>query len=88
MEKLAYYFIAVNAIAFIIFLLDKKNAKKRKWRVPESLLLAVSALGGSAGGYISMQMFRHKTRKPAFRWGLPVLIVIHILLIIYYTKTV
>ena len=36
---LAYYLLAINAVAFIVYGIDKYKAKKAKWRIPEVTLL-------------------------------------------------
>ena len=35
---LAYYLLAINAVAFIMYGIDKYKAKKAKWRIPEATL--------------------------------------------------
>ncbi len=45
-----------------------KLAAKRGWkRVPEVILHTGAALGAVPASFLSMQLFRHKTLKPAFR---------------------
>ena len=55
------YLILLSLITFFMYGLDKRNAKKGKWRVPEKLLLLLSFIGGAYGGFIGMKLFRHKT---------------------------
>ncbi len=78
---LLIYLIAINLIAFCIFAIDKFLAISDNWRISEKTLLTISILGGATGGWIAMQTFRHKTRKPKFKYGLPVMIAIHILIL-------
>ncbi len=87
MEELIIYFIAVNLTAFLLFAVDKKRAIARQWRIPEALLLVVSAVGGSFGGYTSMQIFRHKTKKPIFTVSMPIFMVLQLASLIYYIKS-
>ena len=44
---LCLYLLIVNAAGLLIMLADKEKAKKHLWRIPESTLLTVAALGGS-----------------------------------------
>lgn len=60
------YFIAINLFSFILFFLDKRKAKKDKWRIKESTLHFTSFLGGSIGSISAMLMFHHKTKKLKF----------------------
>lgn len=73
---LIWYLCAVNVIAFLLYGLDKQKAIRRKWRIPESVLLTAAVIGGSAGAFFGMRLFRHKTRKAKFYIGIPVLLVL------------
>jgi uncharacterized membrane protein YsdA (DUF1294 family) len=57
-----------NLIAFLLFGWDKFQAGRSGSRVSERLLILAGALGGWPGGWIAMQLFRHKTAKAGFRW--------------------
>ena len=46
---LLFYLLIINALGLLIMLADKEKAKKHLWRIPESTLLTVAALGGSIG---------------------------------------
>ena len=77
------YLILINAAAFICMLVDKQKAKKRLWRIPESTLLLLAAIGGSLGTYAGMQLCRHKTLKLRFSIGVPVMLAVHIMMLIF-----
>ena len=55
-------------------LVDKWKAKKNRWRVRESTLLIVAALGGSIGSLAGMYLFRHKTQHLKFTLGVPLIL--------------
>lgn len=76
---LAYLFI-VNAAGFLLMLTDKIKAKKNAWRIPEKSLLLVALLGGSLGSLLGMYAFRHKTKHPAFTFGMPLIFAVQILI--------
>jgi len=57
---------------------DKRRAIKNRWRISEAALLTAAALGGSVGCFLSMRLFRHKTKHPKFFIGVPCLIILHI----------
>lgn len=71
----------INIITFCAFAIDKYQAVSQGFRISEKTLLGMSFLGGATGGWIAMQTFRHKTRKPNFKYGLPVMIAIHIVIL-------
>lgn len=73
------YLTIINAVAFILMLLDKEKARQKKWRIKEATLIGVSVIGGSAGGLLGMYLFRHKTRHPKFTVGIPVILCIQLI---------
>lgn len=78
---LAYFYI-INLLALALFGIDKRRAKRGGQRIPELTLLLVAVLGGSVGAIGGMLSFRHKTRKPRFSVGLPVILAIQILFLL------
>ena len=74
MKLLLYYLLIINAAGLLLMLVDKWKAKKNRWRVRESTLLLVAALGGSVGCLIGMYLFRHKTRHLKFTLGIPLIL--------------
>ena len=81
---LCLYLLIINALGLLIMLADKEKAKKHLWRIPESTLLTVAALGGSIGCYAGMRLFHHKTRKPKFYIGIPVIFAVQLLIAAYF----
>ncbi len=75
------YLGAVNVVGFILPAVDKRRAKKDRWRIRESTLFLVSIIGGSVAMYISMRLFHHKTKHKRFMIGIPVIIVLQAALI-------
>lgn len=75
MKYILYYLLIVNALAFLLMLIDKEKAKKRKWRIPEATLMGFAAIGGSLGILMGMNTFRHKTLHRKFTLGVPVILV-------------
>ncbi|MBB5172698.1 DUF1294 domain-containing protein [Texcoconibacillus texcoconensis] len=66
----------LNLFSLYIMMKDKKRSQKNQWRVKEKTLWYCALLGGSIGVYIGMKIFRHKSQKPIFRYGIPLLIVV------------
>lgn len=87
MEKiLIAYFIIINLITFAVFGIDKLKAVKDKWRIPEKVLFLLSIIGGSAGALLGMYTFRHKTKKPAFKFGIPAILIVQIVLLYFIMR--
>ena len=68
-EILALYLLIINALAFLLMLLDKYKARKNLWRIPEATLMGAAALGGSIGALLGMYTVRHKTRHKNLPWA-------------------
>jgi uncharacterized membrane protein YsdA (DUF1294 family) len=58
--------LLVNAVTVWRYWEDKRRARAGAWRVPESTLLGLAAIGGSPGALLACRLFRHKTRKQPF----------------------
>ncbi len=84
---LIYYLLAINVLTFIVYGVDKWKARHGRWRVPEATLLGLAAVGGSVGAWLAMQLFRHKTQKKKFRYGVPVLFVLQLAAVVYFLES-
>ena len=76
------YIICVNLLGLIYFFIDKQKAKRQSWRTPEATLFTIAIFGGSIGCLLGMYLFRHKTQKPAFFIGMPVILILQVLLVL------
>lgn len=81
---LAYYLLAMNAVAFIVYGVDKYKAKKAKWRIPEATLLLLAVVGGSIGAWMGMKVWHHKTMHKKFKYGIPAILLSQIALMTYW----
>lgn len=83
---MSYFFLylaAVNVIAFAAMGIDKAKARAGKWRIAESTLFAIAALGGALGGTLGMRAFHHKTKHKTFRFGFPALLGVQCAAVVY-----
>lgn len=80
---LSGYLILINIITFIVIGLDKYYAIHNKWRIKENTLFLLFIIGGSVGGFIGMNVFRHKTKKPVFIYGDIFIMAIQFLILSY-----
>ncbi|WP_028744811.1 DUF1294 domain-containing protein [Rhizobium mesoamericanum] len=71
-------FMALNALAFAAYFLDKQAAHKRRRRISERTLLTLALIGGSLGAVCAQKLLRHKTQKEPFRSILRAIIVFHV----------
>ncbi|MBR4786911.1 MAG: DUF1294 domain-containing protein [Bacteroidales bacterium] len=75
--------LALNIITFLVYGIDKFKAQHARWRVPESVLLGLAAIGGSIGAWLGMMVWRHKTQHNKFKYGVPLILIIQIGLLIW-----
>lgn len=78
MDMIWIYLIAINIVGFLVMGIDKAKAKAKAWRIPEKTLLTIAVLGGSIGVWLGMEAFRHKTKHKQFKYGVPLIFVIEI----------
>ena len=83
MTLLAGYLVTVNIATYVLMGCDKKWAQLGARRVPEKTLLGLAAAGGSVGEILGMYRFRHKTRHARFRYGLPAILAVQLVLAFY-----
>lgn len=76
---------AYNTLVFLIYIADKRKARRGRWRIAESTLLWLALLGGSAGALAGIYLVRHKSRKPRFALGVPLLLAVHLALALWYS---
>ena len=84
MKYILIYLGVINLIGFFAMFLDKQKAKRGKWRIPEKTLFWLAVIGGSLGTTLGMHMFRHKTKHWYFKFGMPFILIVQIILIIYF----
>ena len=73
---LIFYLLLINLIGFLQMGIDKHRASHHQWRISEAQLFLVAAIGGAFGSLIGMFIFRHKTKHPAFIFGIPFILIV------------
>ena len=80
---LAVYAFIVNLIAFCMMGIDKRKARRKAFRIPEATLFVMALIGGSIGSIAGMYLFRHKTHHLKFSLGLPLILAVQIVFLLY-----
>ena len=70
------YLLLINIIAFVLYGIDKKQARRRSTRIPSSVLLWMARIGGGLGSWFAMSVFHHKKHHSDFRRLVPIWIMI------------
>ncbi len=83
------YLIVISIASIIVCIYDKKVSKKNRveLRIPERVLLIMSAMGGSAAMLLTMLAIRHKTKHLKFMLGIPVIIILQAAVVILLFST-
>lgn len=82
-KVLFIYLLTVNIITFIAFAIDKFNAIEGRTRIRIVTLLGLAFVGGSVGGIGAMYLFRHKTSKDYFTVGIPLIMIMQVVVLVY-----
>ena len=83
LEASFYYLIVINFVTFLVYGIDKVKAKRGSWRISEATLLILAVIGGSIGALLGMKVWHHKTLHKKFKYGLPLILILQIILIGY-----
>jgi uncharacterized membrane protein YsdA (DUF1294 family) len=59
--------LLLNATTYLFYWVDKSQAEQGGYRISESKLLLLAAIGGSPAAIFACHVLRHKTRKQSFR---------------------
>ena len=81
---IAVYLFVINLAGFLCMAVDKQKARRNKWRIPEATLFLFAIFGGSLGCLLGMRVFHHKTQHPKFYIGIPVILGIQLVLLVYF----
>lgn len=79
------FFLAINLVTFLLYAIDKWKARRAKWRIPESTLLWMAAIGGSIGALCGMYICHHKTLHKKFKYGVPAILIAQLMIVAYYS---
>ena len=80
LQTVLIYYAAMSVISFFLYGIDKNRAQTGRWRIRESVLLGFSLLGGAVGALLGMKVWRHKTLHKTFRFGIPAILILQILI--------
>ncbi|MBW5447981.1 DUF1294 domain-containing protein [Cohnella sp. CFH 77786] len=74
----------MNVTAYGLMAADKSKARRSGRRIRERTLLLAAAAGGALGAWIAMRTHRHKTKHAAFYAGIPLMLAVHAVAIVYW----
>ena len=71
-------YLYISILTLLIYGIDKLLAKMKWKRVPERWFHTLSLIGGFPGAFLGMNIFKHKTNKPKFRWMILASLLLHL----------
>jgi uncharacterized membrane protein YsdA (DUF1294 family) len=60
------WLLAWSVATFAAYAIDKAQARRGGWRIPELALHGMALAGGAIGGWFGLLGLHHKTRHPIF----------------------
>jgi uncharacterized membrane protein YsdA (DUF1294 family) len=81
-HKVLIYLAVITVVTFLVYGIDKWKAQHKRWRIPESVLLGLAAIGGSVGAWLGMKIWRHKTQHKKFKYGVPAIFVAQVAVVV------
>lgn len=85
-EWIYLYLIIVNLFSFLLFGFDKFKSVRKLWRIPERSLILSAVAGGSIGALAGMWLWNHKKRVAKFKYGIPLVITIQIIIYLLISR--
>ena len=85
-NTLLYYLIVINVLTFVVYGIDKWKARQGSWRISEATLLMLAVVGGTIGALLGMKVWHHKTMHKKFKYSLPLILLVQIVLIYLYIR--
>lgn len=77
------FIIVINLVAAVVCVADKVKAIGKKHRISEKTLFSLSLCGGATLMFFTMLLIRHKTKHKRFMVGLPLIILLHAVILLF-----
>jgi uncharacterized membrane protein YsdA (DUF1294 family)/cold shock CspA family protein len=70
--------LALNALTFAVYAIDKRAAQAGRWRTAENSLHGLALAGGWPGAWCAQRWLRHKSSKPSFQAAYRASVLLHV----------
>ncbi len=81
-------YVALSAATFGLYAVDKAQAAREAWRVPEPRLHLLALVGGWPGALMAQHVLRHKSVKPSFGRAFRVTVWLNVVLFLLLTSPI
>jgi len=72
------WLVAWSIATFVAYVVDKTQARRGGWRIPEIVLHGLAVIGGAIGGWLGLLLLHHKTRHPIFPVVLAIALIVQL----------
>lgn len=80
--------VLMSVLGFVLMMLDKSYARRRKSRIKESTFALITLFGGMLGILLGSLSFSHKTMKRSFQFKMIVMFTIYIVMVFALLRSV
>jgi len=80
----AALYLTASFAAAVAYSIDKSSARSGAWRTPERSLHVLALIGGWPGALAAQRIFRHKSRKPSFRFAFWVTVALNCAALVWF----
>jgi uncharacterized membrane protein YsdA (DUF1294 family) len=77
------WYALFSLTTYVVYAIDKRAARKDRWRVPEAHLHLLALLGGWPGAMLAQQTLRHKSVKRSFRFVFWITVILNLAAMIW-----
>jgi len=71
------WMLGISALTYLLYFLDKRQARAKTWREPERMLHLLELMGGWPGAFLAQCEIRHKSTKPIYQIVFILIIGLH-----------
>ena len=83
LELFSIFLVLINVFTFALYVIDKRKAKRGKWRISEKVLLIFTISFGGIGALFGLLFLRHKTQKWKFKLAVVIGVIIVLIPVIH-----
>ena len=69
---------SMSAVTFLVYVLDKRAARRGDRRTPEATLHALELLGGWPGAFFAQRLIHHKNAKVSYQIVFWLIVAVHV----------
>ncbi|MFT4569858.1 MAG: uncharacterized membrane protein YsdA (DUF1294 family)/cold shock CspA family protein [Hyphomicrobiaceae bacterium] len=77
-------YLGMSILTYAFYYVDKRRAETNRWRITETSLHVMEALGGWPGALVAQLALRHKTQKPDYQRVYWAIVAVHAAFGIYW----